>query len=104
MHDLLFEHQQAWSVVQPDQARELFIGYAEELGLDVEQFTTDLEQGTFQSQVLASYQEAAAIQLPGTPTFFINGQYFEAPLSYYYLDAFVRLGLLEQGSTRRPPR
>jgi cyclophilin family peptidyl-prolyl cis-trans isomerase len=96
MHDLLFERQQAWSVVQLDQARELFIGYADELGLDVEQFTTDLEQGTFQGKVLASYQEATSIQLPGTPTFFINGQYFQAPLSYFYLDAFVRLGLLEQ--------
>jgi cyclophilin family peptidyl-prolyl cis-trans isomerase len=41
--------------------------------------------------------------LPGTPTILINGQPFQAPLSYFWLDAFVRLTLLEQDQYEAAP-
>lgn len=103
MHDRIFEGQQEWSSVSPDQAREILIGYAEELDLDTERFAADLEKGTYQDKVMASYEEASAIGLPGTPTFFVNRQYFNAPLSYFYLDAFVRLELLADRQYDAPP-
>jgi cyclophilin family peptidyl-prolyl cis-trans isomerase len=103
MHDRIFENQRQWSSVNPDQAREMFIGYAADLGLDTERFAADLEEGTYQDVVMASYQEAVAQELSGTPTFFFNGQPFEAPLSYFWLDAFVRLELLARNQFTAPP-
>ncbi len=103
MHDRIFENQRQWSAASPDQAREMFIGYAADLGLDTERFAADLEEGTHQDVVVASYQEAVAQELSGTPTFFFNGQLFEAPLSYFWLDAFVRLALLAQNQYEAPP-
>jgi cyclophilin family peptidyl-prolyl cis-trans isomerase len=103
MYERIFEGQQEWSSVSPDQAREILIGYAEELDLDTERFAADLEKGTYQEKVMTSYEEATAIGLPGTPTFFVNRQYFNAPLSYFYLDAFVRLELLADRQYDAPP-
>jgi cyclophilin family peptidyl-prolyl cis-trans isomerase len=103
MHDRIFEQQSLWSTVTVTQARETLIGYAADLGLDTERFAADLEQGTYRDAVMAGYQEAAAQQLPGTPTIFINGQRFEAPLSYFWLDAFVRLELLTQEQYEAEP-
>lgn len=103
MYELLFEKQQEWAVVTPEEAQELFVGYAEDLGLDAEQFATALEEHTYQDKVEAQYQEAREVGLPGTPTFFINEQYFQAPLSYFYLDAFVQLALLEDEQYEGPP-
>lgn len=99
----IFEGQRQWSAVSPDQALEILIGYAEDLGLDAEQFAADLDQGTFREKVMASYQEAASLEIPGTPTFFINGQRFEAPLSHFWLDAFVRLELLAENQYEAAP-
>jgi cyclophilin family peptidyl-prolyl cis-trans isomerase len=103
MHDRIFEGQREWGNVGAEQASEMFVGYARDLGLDVERFATDLEEGTYRDKVMASYEEARAQGLPGTPTFFVNGQQFQAPLSYFWLDAFVRLELLAQNQYDAPP-
>lgn len=103
MHDLIFERQREWTNASVDEARETLIGYARQLGLDTERFAADLENGTYRDVVMASYEEATGLGIPGTPTFFFNDQYFQAPLSYYYLDAFVRLELLAQEQYAAPP-
>lgn len=75
MHDLVFERQSEWAGQSPDAMVDVLIGYAEELGLDVEQFSGDLKEGTYRHLVQQRYDEAAALGLPGTPTVFLNGQY-----------------------------
>lgn len=104
MHDRLFEKQREWSVVNATRAQELFIGYAADLGLDTERFATDLENGVYEDKVQAGYQEATEHEVPGTPAFFINRQPFQAPLSYFWLDAFVQLELLAPRQYDAPPR
>jgi cyclophilin family peptidyl-prolyl cis-trans isomerase len=52
---------------------------------------------------MGSYNAAAEIGLPGTPTFFVNDRYFNAPLSHFYLDAFVQLELLADRQYAAPP-
>jgi cyclophilin family peptidyl-prolyl cis-trans isomerase len=103
MSDRIFAGQQEWAAVSPEDAREIFTEYAEKLELDLERFSTDLDEGTYQEKVMSSYQEAMEQQLAGTPTFFVNGQYFQAPLSHYWLDAFVRLELLIEDQYDAPP-
>lgn len=103
MYERIFADQQEWSGVSPDEARDILVGYAEELGLDTERFATDLEEGAYQEKVMASYQKASEVGLPGTPTFFVNDKYFQAPLSHYWLDAFVRLELLAKDQYEMAP-
>ena len=66
MHDLLFQHQDA---LEP---RDL-VGYAQELGLDVERFTDDLHERTGLARVAEDVDSADLSGVSGTPTFFING-------------------------------
>lgn len=66
-HDLLFENQRSFN-------QEMFIGFAEELGLDVDQFTTCQNDSAVRDEVIADYAEAQRLGANGTPTFFINGR------------------------------
>jgi Na+/H+ antiporter NhaA len=67
MHDLLLEHQDALRA--PD-----LIGYAEQLGLDVEKFADDLRSHRDTPRVARDVDSADLSGVSGTPTFFINGR------------------------------
>ncbi|MEA2311308.1 MAG: hypothetical protein QOE28_1276 [Solirubrobacteraceae bacterium] len=67
MHDLLLAHQDALS------ARDLH-RYADELGLDLDRFSSDLRQRRHAARVSADVASADASGVSGTPTFFINGR------------------------------
>ncbi|WP_426565538.1 Na+/H+ antiporter NhaA [Angustibacter sp. McL0619] len=67
MRDLLLTRQDALAPRQ-------LVGYARELGLDVEQFTTDLMHGKGSARIDADVEGAAASGVRGTPTFFVNGR------------------------------
>ena len=67
MHDLLLEHQDA---LTPDD----LVGYASELGLDVDRFTDDLETHAGAARVAEDVDGADLSNVSGTPTFFINGR------------------------------
>ena len=66
-HTALFESQADWANLSSSEARDHFIGIAEEIGLDAEQFAADYDNGTFAGYVSGLEQEAANIGLPGTP-------------------------------------
>jgi len=74
MHTLLFERQQEWAYLPADQAPQALANFARELGLDVDRFTRDLEEHTFQPKVMKQYQDAVAMGLTGTPSFILNGR------------------------------
>jgi Na+/H+ antiporter NhaA len=67
MHDKLFEHQDALT------PRDL-VGYAEELGLDVDRFRDELRRREHAPRVAEDVDDADASRVTGTPTFFINGR------------------------------
>ncbi|EKD76360.1 MAG: DsbA oxidoreductase [uncultured bacterium] len=77
MHDQLFTQQADWgSLANPlDTAtvREKIIGYATALGLNVEQFTADLDNQTYLSAIQQGKTDGAAANITGTPSFFVNG-------------------------------
>lgn len=86
MHDMMYDKQGEWSGNL--NARDIFIGYATALGLDVAKFTEDLNNDSIQEKILAEYKEGSALGVRGTPTFFINGKMIENPGS---LEAFNQL-------------
>lgn len=77
MHDKLFSTQAEWGssteALEAASVRELFIGYAGELELDVTQFTTDIDNKTYLSVIQQGLADGRSINVPGTPTFYVNG-------------------------------
>lgn len=71
-HDLLFENQQEWATAPT--ANTFFIGYAEELGLDVPTFRRHLNSSLLRDKVRADLAEARERGVSATPTFFLNGE------------------------------
>jgi Na+/H+ antiporter NhaA len=67
MHDHLLGHQDALT-------RDDLIGYATELGLDVDRFTRQLDDHTGAARIAEDVDGADLSNVSGTPTFFINGR------------------------------
>jgi Na+/H+ antiporter NhaA len=67
MHDLLLDHQDR---LTPGD----LIGYAEQLGLDVERFADHMRSHTGAARVAEDVDSADLSGVSGTPTFFINGR------------------------------
>ena len=67
LHDLLLDHQDA---LQPSD----LVGYAQQLGLDVERFTDDLRRHAGANRIAEDVDSADLSGVTGTPTFFINGR------------------------------
>jgi Na+/H+ antiporter NhaA len=67
MHDILLAHQDAL------RASDL-VRYADELGLDVDRFTTELRDHVYRNRVAEDVDGADLSGVSGTPTFFINGR------------------------------
>jgi protein-disulfide isomerase len=68
MHDAIFGNQR-------EMTPEKYVEYAKQLGLDVERFKLDVAAAEVKQRVEADAQEAARLNVRGTPGFFINGRY-----------------------------
>jgi protein-disulfide isomerase len=71
-HDLLFENQANWSNAAAPTA--LFVSYAEELELDIEQFRRHMNSSLLRDKVRDELAEGRERGVTGTPTFFLNGE------------------------------
>lgn len=91
MQGLLYERQAEWAGLTAQQMPEILGRYAEELGLDVEEFSKAIEEGTYRDHVQADYDEAVGLGLGGTPTLFINGQLYQGPREDFYLIGFLKM-------------
>lgn len=70
MHDYLFEHQRKLD------DRHL-MQYAQEIGLDMEQFTQAVNNDSLIEHIQADMESGERSGVHGTPTFFINGELFQ---------------------------
>ncbi len=66
MHDIIFENQQ-------DLHARSFIGFAESIGLDEQQFGEDWQSETIRQKIEADFESGIRSGVNGTPTFYING-------------------------------
>jgi cyclophilin family peptidyl-prolyl cis-trans isomerase/predicted DsbA family dithiol-disulfide isomerase len=91
MHDLLFERQAEWSGRAVGEMPGVLAGYAEELGLDVAQFSRALEDGTYRERVEGAFEEARGLGIGGTPTLFINGQLYNGAREEFFFVGLIKL-------------
>jgi formate-nitrite transporter family protein len=75
MHDLLFEQQ---TLLKP----EIIPLWAKRIGLDVEKFGNDIQQGLVEKRIKEDRQSGIRSGVNGTPTFFINGTRYDGPPDY----------------------
>ncbi|HEV3129079.1 MAG TPA: Na+/H+ antiporter NhaA [Solirubrobacteraceae bacterium] len=83
MYDTLLAHQDAIAVKD-------LLGYADELGLDLEQFREALRKRKFAPRVEEDVTSADESGVSGTPTFFVNGRRHYGPYDVATLSAEVR--------------
>ncbi len=89
MHDRLYETQNSWGNVATNQ-QALFEGYAEELGLNMEQFKTDYASEETANRINRDVASAkSGFNASGTPTLILNGEKIENPTST--TDAYVKV-------------
>lgn len=77
----IFLNQAQWAQLSTEEAREVFIGYAESLDLDVDEFEELLDSDEVKSKVERDYQSGVAIGVNATPTFVLNGRVIANPSS-----------------------
>lgn len=80
MHDLVFENQSEWAELSDDELNRKFLSYAEELGLDTEQFAEDIEKDQLTDRVMAGRKLGEDLGVRYTPTMFVNGKVYEDPV------------------------
>lgn len=72
MQDQLFRNQQAWT--QNPNFREIWAGYAESIGMDVNRWKSDMAGIATKQRVEADMTRGRAMNLTSTPTVFVNGK------------------------------
>ena len=87
MQNQLFSNQAAWS--NSNTARQIFEGYAQNIGLDVEKFKTDMLGMATKSRVDADVQRGRALNVSSTPTIYING--VSVPFAQMNVDAIRQI-------------
>jgi protein-disulfide isomerase len=75
MHDVLYSRQSEWSEAAQPEA--LFLTYAQEIGLNVDQFRQALSSHKYRADVQAAGQAASRAGVSSTPTFTIDGKAYE---------------------------
>ena len=70
MHDRLYRNQSAWA--DQEDPRPIFLSYARELGLNAEQFQSDMESNQVDQRISADMQRGASLGVNGTPSVFLD--------------------------------
>jgi protein-disulfide isomerase len=87
MQDQLFRNQAAWAAAP--NYRDLWTEYAENIGMDVQKFKSDIAGMQTKQRVELDLARARALGVSSTPTVFINGQ--SVPYPQMTTDAMRRL-------------
>lgn len=74
MYDKIYENQSNWANLTVDQRQGYFDSYAEELGLDIDQFRADIISDEITRRIARDRALADKINITGTPTFVLNGE------------------------------
>lgn len=71
MHDLLYEKQDEWS---SGNLKEKLVSYAQELGLNIEQFNKDFDSDETSQSIKKDEADGYTLRINSTPTFYVNGK------------------------------
>lgn len=100
MHDKIYQTQETWSKASSSERTSLFVGYARELGLDIDRFNTDLTSDAIDQKIRfdqAIFKATGYAQ--STPTFAMDGKKLDDKdwSDETALDAFIRSKITAAG-------
>ncbi len=88
MYQRMFETQGEWGESREDQS-EVFVGFAEDLGLDMDEFVETMESKETEERVQADFDDGLLLGVQGTPTIFVNGRPAPSMPSHEVLSAMI---------------
>ncbi|MGB3733823.1 MAG: thioredoxin domain-containing protein [Ilumatobacter sp.] len=91
MYDLLFETQPEWGEKSSSQ-RDVFFGFAEDLGLDMDEFEAVYDADETIELIRRDKADGMELGVEGTPSFFLNGEQIQ-PSSFEELTAEIDAAL-----------
>lgn len=91
-HDILFNNQDQLQREEP-----FFLESAQSLDLNMDQFTSCYESRKYIDEISNDYNDGIAMQLSGTPSFFINGKYISGAQPYDVFEKVILEKLAELG-------
>jgi cyclophilin family peptidyl-prolyl cis-trans isomerase/protein-disulfide isomerase len=104
MRDLLYQQQASWTSLTADDFEKWINTQATSLGLNVDQFKTDLKREDIVARVQKAWEEGQKMGLPGTPLVVLNGQIYGGPRDYNSLNDIMQLIVLgKRQFTTCPP-
>lgn len=74
MHDMLYDNQNAWSTLDASKRTDIFEGYANSIGLDLEKYRTDVAGAEVNKKISFDQALGKSVSVDATPTFFLNGE------------------------------
>lgn len=86
MYKRMFDTQAQWGESQDSKAS-LFRSYAEELGLDMAKYDSDVKSESVAARVRQDVVDGTSLGISGTPTFFLNGERLEPTSDEDFTDA-----------------
>ena len=86
MYVKMYETQTDWSEQQKPMD-DLFRSYAEELGLDMEQFDADYSSDEVAARVQKDIDDGTSLDVQGTPTLYVNGELLQPESEQDLVDA-----------------
>ena len=89
MHEKVYATQESW--VNLSDPKNVFIGYAKDLGLDTSKFTTDMSSSQVKNIVQADINDGNAVGLTETPTFYLNNLKISLTGSYDQFKNLIQL-------------
>jgi protein-disulfide isomerase len=76
MYSKMYETQESWGEAQ-EPYDDLFRSFAEEIGLDMEQYDADYASDEVADRVARDLEDGTTLGVQGTPTFYIDGELFQ---------------------------
>ena len=99
MHDRIFQGQNDWNSYATSNPRDVFEGYARELGLDVAAWTQCYDSQKHKGRLAAHAQEAVRRRIGGTPQFIIGDKLLESGAKPYdVIKAYVDSAAAKAGA------
>jgi len=77
--------------------RDQLLGYARELGLDVNRFQSGMDTARFKGKIDADSSEAKSLGVTGTPAFFVNGRFLSGAKPFEEFQKVIDAELARMG-------
>lgn len=86
MYTKMYTTQKQWGEQKESQAP-LFRSYAEEIGLDMQQYDADVDSAEVRDRVQKDITDGESLNVQGTPTFYIDGKLLQPESAQDFYDA-----------------